>query len=215
MTNELNNPAPTQADLLPCPMCGFEVELIQKEQSGLWVFKCPESSPCIGSWIATYAHGDHLEAAISMWNTRTRTPPAQPEAGEPVAETAWLIERHDLATIDSRNEVCLHYYAEFRPGKHYWTPDHMKAKRFPDEAAARLETSGDPLLSVVEHMWHARPTHPITEAAGDALREALKPFADCCEYISDDEDDEEWAKFRLLIKDYRRAREAIATKENG
>lgn len=37
------------------------------------------------------------------------------------------------------------------------------------------------------------------------IAEALKPFADCCAQIADDEDDEEWAKFRLLIKDYRRA----------
>lgn len=43
----------------------------------------------------------------------------------------------------------------------------------------------------------------------DALREALKPFADCCEQIADDESDEEWAKFRLLVKDYRRARAAL------
>lgn len=41
------------------------------------------------------------------------------------------------------------------------------------------------------------------------LREALKPFADCCWQIRDDESDEEWAKFRLLIKDYRRARQAL------
>lgn len=41
------------------------------------------------------------------------------------------------------------------------------------------------------------------------LREALKPFADCCDQIRDDEDDEEWAKFRLLVKDYRRARQAL------
>lgn len=39
--------------------------------------------------------------------------------------------------------------------------------------------------------------------------EALTPFADCCDQIADDESDEEWAKFRLLIKDYRRARAAI------
>lgn len=46
------------------------------------------------------------------------------------------------------------------------------------------------------------------------LREALEPFAKCCEdWISDDEDDEEWAKFRLLIKDYRRA--SVAMKEQG
>ena len=44
------------------------------------------------------------------------------------------------------------------------------------------------------------------EAEIAALREALKPFADCCDQIEDTEDDEEWAKFRLLIKDYRAAR---------
>ena len=68
-------------------------------------------------------------------------------------ETAWLIERDDIATIESGNRVCLHYYAEHRPGRHYWTPDHMKAKRFPDEIAAARETNGDPLLRVAEHMW--------------------------------------------------------------
>lgn len=41
------------------------------------------------------------------------------------------------------------------------------------------------------------------------LREALEPFAECCDQIRDDEDDEEWAKFRLIIKDYRRARTAL------
>ncbi len=49
--------------------------------------------------------------------------------------------------------------------------------------------------------------------ADDALREALKPFADCCEWIDDSESDEEWAKFRLLIGDYRRARAALAASE--
>jgi len=47
-------------------------------------------------------------------------------------------------------------------------------------------------------------------AAVAELVEALKPFADCVEQISDDEDDEEWAKFRLLIKDYRRAVKAFS-----
>ncbi len=41
------------------------------------------------------------------------------------------------------------------------------------------------------------------------LAEALRPFADCCEQIANDESDEEWAKFRLLVSDYRRAREAL------
>lgn len=47
------------------------------------------------------------------------------------------------------------------------------------------------------------------EAEVERLRVALTPFADCCEYISDDEPDEEWAKFRLQIKDYRYARSAL------
>lgn len=43
----------------------------------------------------------------------------------------------------------------------------------------------------------------------EALEGALEPFADCCDQIADSEDDEEWAKFRLLVKDYRHARAAL------
>lgn len=43
----------------------------------------------------------------------------------------------------------------------------------------------------------------------EALAKALKPFADCAEQIADTEDDEEWAKFRLLIKHYRQAAKAL------
>lgn len=39
---------------------------------------------------------------------------------------------------------------------------------------------------------------------------ALTPFANCNVHIDQAEDDEEWAKFRLLIKDYRRAAAAVA-----
>jgi hypothetical protein len=48
----------------------------------------------------------------------------------------------------------------------------------------------------------------LLDEAGHAVREclaALKPFADCIEHINPEEDDEEWAKFRLLIKNYRQA----------
>lgn len=47
-------------------------------------------------------------------------------------------------------------------------------------------------------------------AANGGLREALRPFAECAAQIDPDEDDEEWAKFRLLIKDYRAAAAAFA-----
>lgn len=43
-----------------------------------------------------------------------------------------------------------------------------------------------------------------------ACRAALAPFAGACEQISEAESNEEWAKFRLLIGDYRRARDAAA-----
>lgn len=42
-----------------------------------------------------------------------------------------------------------------------------------------------------------------------ALLEALEPFARCCEQIADSEPDDEWAKFRLTIGDYRRAKAAM------
>lgn len=57
------------------------------------------------------------------------------------------------------------------------------------------------------------PEHPrrakALEAMLAAAEKALQPFAACCDHIRDDEDDEEWAKFRLLVKDYRRARAAV------
>lgn len=43
------------------------------------------------------------------------------------------------------------------------------------------------------------------ERERDEAQEALKPFAECVEQISGDKSDEEWAKFRLLVGDYRRA----------
>jgi hypothetical protein len=46
----------------------------------------------------------------------------------------------------------------------------------------------------------------------ERLRVALKPFAQCVEQINASESDEEWAKFRLLIKDYRRAQAALEEK---
>jgi len=62
------------------------------------------------------------------------------------------------------------------------------------------------LSDIVKHMIRLRAE--LAEAQTIAI-DALKPFADCIEQIVDDEDDEEWAKFRLLIKDYRRAAQAI------
>lgn len=44
---------------------------------------------------------------------------------------------------------------------------------------------------------------------------ALQPFAECCDQIAPEEDDEEWAKFRLVIYEYRRARAALIKARGG
>jgi hypothetical protein len=41
------------------------------------------------------------------------------------------------------------------------------------------------------------------------LLDGVRPFAACVDQISETESDEEWAKFRLLIGDYRRAARAL------
>lgn len=117
-------------------------------------------------WVQAFAR--HRLAAIAQTKS--------PAVSEPVA---WLIERDDLATIESRNKVALHYYAEWH-GKHYWTPDHMQAKRFPDEASARAETNGDPLLRVAEHVWIGDFPHPAAserDQVDKALYEMAKVYS--------------------------------------
>lgn len=49
-------------------------------------------------------------------------------------------------------------------------------------------------------------------AANQVMRDALQVFAKCVEQIDSEEDDEEYAKFRLLIKNYRHAQSALAIK---
>jgi predicted Zn-ribbon and HTH transcriptional regulator len=60
---------------------------------------------------------------------------------------------------------------------------------------------------------HARAAIEALPARNDEralkLAEALRPFAECVSQIKATEDDEEWAKFRLLVKDYRRAAKAL------
>lgn len=51
---------------------------------------------------------------------------------------------------------------------------------------------------------------PIKEMA-----EALEPFAACVDQIKPGESDEEWAKFRLLVQDFRRARTALSSYRKG
>jgi len=63
------------------------------------------------------------------------------------------------------------------------------------------ETEADAIAA-----WNTRAS---TASEAERVREALEPFAKCCEQIADDEPDDEWAKFRLTVGDYRRALAAI------
>lgn len=59
-----------------------------------------------------------------------------------------------------------------------------------------------------EHSDAIREAADLIKQLQARLAEAegvVRPFADCVEQISPDESDEEWAKFRLLIKNYRAA----------
>ena len=54
--------------------------------------------------------------------------------------------------------------------------------------------------------WIISKVNRVTE-----LEAALKPFADCAEQIDPHEDGDEWAKFRLLVANYRVAASALKT----
>jgi hypothetical protein len=57
--------------------------------------------------------------------------------------------------------------------------------------------------------WNARTPDPGLLAVIREAREALEPFAGCTEHIKPEESDQEWAKFRLLIENYRDAQRAL------
>ena len=57
-----------------------------------------------------------------------------------------------------------------------------------------------------ECVWPAG--HDVRAVDEADLLAACKPFINCLDQIADDESDEEWAKFRLLVGDYRRLRNA-------
>ena len=58
--------------LLPCPFCGGEISLQPSHNApeALWVFACPEDSPCRKSGLGQYALTSDLPQAIATWNRR-------------------------------------------------------------------------------------------------------------------------------------------------
>lgn len=67
--------------LEPCPFCGEDVTIEQRDK--LFVFKCPDHSPCIGVGFATYGVSDLKKCAIDAWNNRT--PPLAKDASNKLA----------------------------------------------------------------------------------------------------------------------------------
>ena len=103
-----------------------------------------------------------------------------------------------------------------------------------DEAALRLEVLEKSVAAYNEHtapfierlheLNHTGPAGGnVVQWAVEhiiALREALEPFAKCADELDATEDtprapDGEWAKFRLLTDDYRRARAALNAVKSG
>lgn len=86
-----------------------------------------------------------------------------------------------------------------------------------DSLIYRLHTRAD-IRRNIPHRKSVQDGQPdriadLLDEAGHAVTEcleALKPFAECIEHINPEEDDEEWAKFRLLIKNYRLAAATFA-----
>lgn len=72
-----------------------------------------------------------------------------------------------------------------------------------ETAAKIVESKGHMSLAI-----NMRAEAAANLAAIKALADAIEPFAKCADEI-DDEDAEEWAKFRLVVKEYRAAREAL------
>lgn len=60
----------------PCPFCGGTVELTSSKTLGdrLFCFKCPDTSPCVGSGLGIYVVAGQVETAIAAWNRRSASP---------------------------------------------------------------------------------------------------------------------------------------------
>ena len=82
---------PASADerraLLPCPFCCGQPTMVNRG-GDLFVFRCPETSPCFGSGMATYGQRSRRDEAIAAWNTRLAAE-RQPYTFAPVEGETW------------------------------------------------------------------------------------------------------------------------------
>lgn len=181
--------------LLPCPFCNaapnqgltkIQYDQLHGEPFQRFEVWCPHHCARINRV--------NREQSIAAWNTRAHAAPA----GEVKAYAEKLAECLAKACGDIAALLTFgNREGDIRP----WTAEYAAVLNAYD---GKYETPAYPRPS-----WQAS-THSAPPADVGELVEALEPFAKCCEQIADDEVDEEWAKFRLLIKDYRRARAALA-----
>ena len=89
-----------------------------------------------------------------------------------------------------------------------WVVD-QGAKVYCEDSTGSIVAQCDDFSFVFRDDGEQEANAHLISAAPD-MYEALKVFADCVEQIDEEESDEEWAKFRLLVKDFRKASKALA-----
>lgn len=166
----LAQPSETHAEMVK------QLRQLARKQEG-YGMSFSDPSPREGGMASINLYGDRAKAAIWLFKNADRIADVLSVASKATQpsqdEVAWLIERDDLRTVESGDRVCLHYYAEHRPGRHHWTPDHLKAKRFPTRENALAECNDDPLLRVCEHMWIG-PQPSGDEVEGRVIADVVK-----------------------------------------
>ena len=58
----------TDTELKPCPFCGGEVKLFNRENSNIYGFACEGEKSCLGTRLYTVTEQGDLDTAIAQWN---------------------------------------------------------------------------------------------------------------------------------------------------
>jgi hypothetical protein len=106
-----------------------------------------------------------------------------PASGEG-RETVWLVERNDIETPEAKKGATL-YMWHYVGDEFSWTPDPLKAERFPTKEAAEEWMQGADSLSACEHVFGlSTPTQPPT-LDREAVARIVNPGAFADWYIHD------------------------------
>lgn len=202
------------SELLPCPFCteGKTVSTyFDPEQGDKWGYASCDACGARGPEVRTnYDRDDNAPwraEAIAAWNRR-----AIPAAQVTVKPLEWFeVEKYRYGGKYTSEGYTIRYIEGFfildfaGNGKTVW--------RFPTLEAAKAAAQAD-YESRIRSALTVTPHDPAKVAAVVA---ALQPFASCADELDHETretgreyTDDEWAKFRLLVSDYRRARAAVA-----